>query len=304
MTQRFGESHNCLNCGTPLSSQYCGTCGQRASSRIISLWELLRDAFGDLFELDSRLWRTLTPLVIRPGLLTRDYLRGRRARYMPPFRMYLVLSLVFFVVAFFNPRDDFSILFATGTDAELQSEPANAEQEADDDCDLSEFETADLPTSIQRRLTKERLQKICTEIIADDGRQLAKNLINNIPVALVILLPFMAFVLKILYPLARRYYVEHLLFVVHFHAFCFLILSLQLLFSRLVSWVHLPGAVSIVTFVVVALYIAVYLYRAMRMVYEQDWYWSLPKFLLLSVAYVTGFSMTLLGALSFAVFSI
>ena len=50
---------DCLNCGTELRGQYCGHCGQRASSRLISLWELTRDAFGDLLELDSRLWRTL-----------------------------------------------------------------------------------------------------------------------------------------------------------------------------------------------------------------------------------------------------
>ena len=105
------DKRACLNCGTELQGQYCGHCGQRASSRLISLWELTRDAFGDLFELDSRLWRTLVPLLIRPGRLTRDYLEGRRARYMPPFRMYLVLSVVFFVVAFFDPRDDLSLLF-------------------------------------------------------------------------------------------------------------------------------------------------------------------------------------------------
>ena len=102
---------DCLNCGARLRGQYCGDCGQRATSRLISLWELLRDGFGDLLDLDSRLWQTLRPLLIRPGLLTLDYLQGRRARYMPPFRMYLVLSVVFFIVAFFDPRDDLSLLF-------------------------------------------------------------------------------------------------------------------------------------------------------------------------------------------------
>ncbi|HKJ20007.1 MAG TPA: DUF3667 domain-containing protein, partial [Woeseiaceae bacterium] len=97
------EYPDCLNCGTELRGQYCGHCGQRARSRLISLWELIQDAFGDLLELDSRLWRTVIPLLVRPGQLTRDYLEGRRARYMPPFRMYLVLSVVFFVVAFFDP---------------------------------------------------------------------------------------------------------------------------------------------------------------------------------------------------------
>jgi hypothetical protein len=74
----------CLNCGAVLGGQYCGYCGQRATTRLISIWQLVREAFGDLFELDSRLWRTLLPLLFRPGKLTQDYLQGRRARYMPP----------------------------------------------------------------------------------------------------------------------------------------------------------------------------------------------------------------------------
>ncbi len=102
---------SCLNCGTTLGGQYCGHCGQRSRSRLISIWELLQDAFGDLLELDSRLWQTLIPLVTRPGKLTRDYLEGRRARYMPPFRTYLVLSIVFFLVAFFDPGQELGILF-------------------------------------------------------------------------------------------------------------------------------------------------------------------------------------------------
>ena len=106
---------NCRNCGTHLRGQYCGNCGQRARDRLISIWELLREAFGDLLELDSRLWRTLLPLLRRPGRLTRDYLEGRRARYMPPFRTYLVLSVIFFVVAFFNPREELQPVLRTAT---------------------------------------------------------------------------------------------------------------------------------------------------------------------------------------------
>ena len=124
---------DCLNCGTELRGQYCGHCGQRATSRLISLWELLRDAFGDLFEFDSRLWRTMIPLLVRPGRLTRDYLLGRRARYMPPFRMYLVLSVIFFVIAFFDPREDLGLLF----EPEPVSAPEEQQAEKDESLDVA-----------------------------------------------------------------------------------------------------------------------------------------------------------------------
>jgi len=135
-----GEMPECLNCGAHLRGQYCGNCGQRARGRLISLWELVRDAFGDLFELDSRLWRTLVPLVVRPGRLTYDYLQGRRARYMPPFRMYLVLSLLFFLVAFFDPRETFGIFYEPQTLEEIDHEERREAAEVADEVrrDLAE----------------------------------------------------------------------------------------------------------------------------------------------------------------------
>ena len=63
------DNPSCLNCGAHLRGQYCGHCGQRSRNRLISIWQLLREAFGDLLELDSRLWRTLLPLLSKQGAL-------------------------------------------------------------------------------------------------------------------------------------------------------------------------------------------------------------------------------------------
>src|SRR5210317_109084 len=348
------EHPNCLNCGTELLGQYCGRCGQRARSRLISLWELLSDAFGDLLELDSRLWRTLIPLLVRPGQLTRDYLEGRRARYMPPFRMYLVLSVVFFVVAFFDPHDDLSLLFepesgptpeeTSKLEAEVKSEaqevlddlaeeglisanqakvlPSDADAHftiaADNgdggvnfkidpetgDCTLDDEGFEQMPPWVRKRLTRERLEGICERISADGAKTFTGLLIDNIPVALIVLLPFMALVLKTLYPLSRRYFVEHLLFFVHFHAFFFLILTLQILFSRLSGLIWVPEPISVLIIVAASFYIPVYLYKAMRHVYGQGHIMTIMKYMVMSVAYSIGAMFTMMGALLFALFSV
>ncbi len=344
------ESPNCLNCGSRLRGQYCGNCGQRSRSRLISLWELVSDAFGDLLELDSRLWKTLIPLMIRPGQLTADYLQGKRARFMPPFRMYLVLSLVFFVVAFFNPREELSLFFEPEpepTEEELAEQEAAAvaersdaqevldelvaegvidaedldsnvrldsdglrvtvngeEVESDDGCNVDASDLEDMPDWLARRMTVERLQHICDQIRLDDGRSLGKNMLDNIPAALIILLPLMAFVLKALYPLSKRYYVEHLLFFVHFHAFFFLMLTLQFLSFKISRPIGIPLAVPIILTVLTSFYIAIYLFVAMRRVYGQGRFITLLKYIPLLVAYLAGFTLTMLGALAIAAFSI
>jgi len=343
-----GEMPECLNCGAHMRGQYCGHCGQRGSSRLISLWELVRDAFGDIFELDSRLWQTLVPLLIKPGLLTHDYLQGRRARYMPPFRMYLVLSLLFFLVAFFNPRETFGIFYDPQVQAELEAEsqlqaeeeidevleelaadgiiaggaqvPEEAREEVEEDledgfnihinddgsaeteCEVDDFKI-DGPEWLKRRLTPERVVRVCEQIRQDNGRQFLSNLVDNIPVALIVLLPLMAFVLKALYPLSRRYYVEHLLFFVHFHAFFFLILVLQILLSRMTALLPIPEAIGMLVIIAASFYVPVYLFISMRRVYGQGRFLTSLKYIALTVSYLAGFTLTMLGAVTMAAFA-
>jgi len=356
------DNPNCLNCGIRLGGQYCGNCGQRSRNRLISIWQLLQEAFGDLLELDSRLWRTVLPLLIRPGQLTRDYLEGRRARYMPPFRTYLVLSVIFFVVAFFDPKDDLSIFFepepeptaeeiaqieedakrrevegqenrgialeklqaleAEGKiDASVIDEFEDSENdfviafgnEDDDEGIFGDCENAtlsdeeDVPEWVTKRFTDERVKQICERNKARGNDNLADAILDNIPVALIVLLPIMAMVLKVLYPLSRRYFVEHLLFFVHFHAFFFLILILQILFARLAGLLGPEDGVidTIGTLILVAtsFYIPVYLYKAMRHVYGQGHLITLPKYFMLSVAYLTGATLTMVGAFLVALLS-
>ncbi|MGI9271142.1 MAG: DUF4286 family protein [Woeseiaceae bacterium] len=312
----ISESPNCLNCGTHLRGQYCGHCGQRSRSRLISLWELITDAFGDLFEIDSRLWQTVVPMMVRPGRLTHDYLQGRRARFMPPFRMYLVMSLIFFVIAFFDPREELGLFFEPPSDAEIAAQEDEQDDsmivmfndnegvEIEDDCDIEADDIEGLPGFLARRLTVERMQHACEKIRADEGKSLTAKIIDGAPAALILLLPIMALVLKALYPLSRRYYVEHLLFFVHFHAFAFLLLTIQILLIRLATLLRVPELVSTLTIVAMSIYIPVYIFLAMRRVYEQGRIVTFLKFVVLAVTYVAGFSLIIAATTVMAMFAI
>ena len=114
----------------------------------------------------------------------------------------------------------------------------------------------------------------------------------------------MAFVLKVLYPLSRRYYVEHLLFFVHYHAFFFLILTLEILFARIGGLLALPEPITAMTIVIVSFYIPIYLFVAMRRVYGQGRLVTFLKYVILLAAYLVGFTVTMLGALAIAALSI
>jgi hypothetical protein len=260
--------------------------------------------------------------------------------------MYLVLSLLFFVVAFFDPNDELSLLFeaepettaaeeaAETTDAAEQAQEVidnlteqgiitedelstelkidedgirftfdDGDTDAEGDCNVDATDLEELPGWLARRLTVERLQRVCERTRLDNGQGLKDNLVDNIPAALIVLLPLMAFVLKALYPLSKRYYVEHLLFFVHFHAFFFLILTLQILFMRLTARLGIPEEIAILTIVAASFYIAIYLFVAMRRVYGQGRIITFLKYIALVTAYSMGFALTMLSALTIAAFS-
>src|SRR5690348_1239433 len=88
----------CPNCATTLQGPWCHACGQSAEDFHRSLWRLMVEALGGVFEFDSRLWRTLPNLILRPARLTRQYLDGHRAPQAPPFRTFLIVVVLVFLV--------------------------------------------------------------------------------------------------------------------------------------------------------------------------------------------------------------
>ncbi len=88
----------CPNCGAELTGDFCSRCGQRDLDLERPIGSLASELVRDTLDLDGRAADTLKVLMLRPGVLTSDYLAGRRRRYTPPLRMYLVLSVVFFLL--------------------------------------------------------------------------------------------------------------------------------------------------------------------------------------------------------------
>lgn len=91
---------NCLNCGCPFTNneKFCPECGQKNRGKKITLSIFLRELFAGFFSLDTKFWRTLIPLLISPGKVSKDYIEGKRIKYTNPFRFYLATSIIFFLI--------------------------------------------------------------------------------------------------------------------------------------------------------------------------------------------------------------
>lgn len=90
----------CENCSVSLASQqsYCFNCGQKADSLNRPFREIAAESFHESLDIDGRLMLTLKTLFFSPGKLTREYNSGKRVKYTPPLRMYLILSILFFLI--------------------------------------------------------------------------------------------------------------------------------------------------------------------------------------------------------------
>jgi hypothetical protein len=106
----------CTNCGHPLdiSDRYCPNCSQANSTKKLSLKDFFDEFFSSLISYDSKLLKTLSALLIRPGKITKDYLNGRRVSYTNPFRFLLSLAIVYFLML--NFTGNFQALDQYGAD--------------------------------------------------------------------------------------------------------------------------------------------------------------------------------------------
>jgi hypothetical protein len=307
----------CENCRAVVAGRYCSNCGQRVEPPVHTLWHFLTVAFEDVTHADSRLWRTLGALLFKPGFLTREFLDGRRARYLPPVRLYLVISVVFFVWlatlakappddAHMTPEQRAAIAQARQAAEEARRAagasavlviPADGKASAPSPAAAApkeSFSGSSLAGDTEhcKKMSymgpgRDGLVRGCMQAAQDHGRSLIESFMHNLPRAMFVFLPLLAAVMLLLYWHPRHYYVEHLLFYVHNHAFFFLVILMAGLLGTL-----LPSIATLIGWLTM-LYIAWYVYRAMRVMYGQGRLRTFGKLAVLAIVYLLAASVTL-----------
>ncbi len=93
----------CLNCGKPLASDdvFCSYCGQKNIEKL-NFGSFIGQLISGFFSYDSRFWTTFMPLLFKPGSVSKNYIAGKRKRYVNPFQLYLQVSILFFLILGFT----------------------------------------------------------------------------------------------------------------------------------------------------------------------------------------------------------
>ena len=264
----------CANCGFAAARSYCPECGQATRSPRVPLRELAVELFSSLFSLDSRVFKSLPKLFFRPGHLTRDFLAGHRASQVPPLRMYLLVSLVFFLF-FQHPAPNASRTEVWVDDVQVGETSSSGTFK-------SGIQILSFKSPWQRKHLRplvadkiEQLRQMDPQVLLD---AVFERVEDAIPAALFLFLPLLAGAIKILFWRRGGLYFDHLIFALHFQTFLFLALTSAYLFRMTPYFVYAMAAVLVVA--------PVYLAMALRTVWRQKWRWIVPKTAVLFFAYL------------------
>jgi hypothetical protein len=291
----IAEPAHCKNCHAPLSGRFCVNCGQAANVHVPTTSELMHELLEGLTHSDSRLWRTLKDLWFSPGKLTAEFIAGRRAAYLPPFRLYLIVSIVFFLIESLVPTRIVFVQFDDAPPPAASAPHAKVVTPGAASCD-----DPDVPSFPGHPIWNQKIKHACLEIVRDNGANLTHAAIGAMPKAMFIFLPLVAFLHMLLYWRPRRRYAEHLLFFVHLHAFIFSVaILLTLAASAADAWPTLKGTASIFKSLL-GWSLPVYTVFAMRRVFRSSWGGTLGKGIALFFIYMLVFALTMGGVFVYA----
>lgn len=310
MKKHYRKENDCLNCGTILEGKFCHNCGQENLELHESFGHIINHAVSDYFHFDQQFFRTLKPLLFKPGFLTNEYMAGRRVQYLHPVKMYIFISVIYFLLMFqigghnnIIKIDDKPTASLTAVDTNLKVKPVN---KVSPPLPKRNIESIDADTTYEQYLAsqqklpadkrdgfwarlfskkvfsyKEKYGKKASTVFVEEVE-------HNMPKMMFVLLPLFALILKVTFRKNHKFYVEHLIYSIHFHCFLFLFISVALLLSAVIpaNWTSVTSLLGLAEFVIVILYF----YKSLKAVYHRSTFLTITKIIAISIAYwVTGF---------------
>lgn len=286
----------CANCDAELHGSYCHRCGQKDLDLDRPFFSLVSEWLGNLFAFDARVWRTLGPLLARPGFLTTEYLAGRRVRYVPPLRLYFFASVAMFLALAWSGHS----IVTSDRDADEPVKIYTVEgEQTDTDGGLGPW--------FQDRL--DRIGEAPPDTVNAMYRQrLAQTLI-------VLAFVFAVFTRLIFWrsgdasgdgtvDASGNRLFHHLIFSVHVHAAAFLgIVGVHLVGSAFDSVTQLAGGGAWAVGILGLLYLpalALYVFLALRRVFRRSRGATFWRFALLGVVYLVSLAWTLMATMLLA----
>lgn len=273
---------HCKNCAHTFEGKFCPNCGQSVFEYQRPFRFLLADFTGNLFAFDTRFWKSLKALTIKPGRLTKDFIQGKRARYMPPFRFYIFVSFLFFFifsgflsnevkVSDENKQEVYQVL------DEAKNNTVTRDYREIDSVTTTEntfnFEFGNDSSELSKEEKGEKLAKVKDGVVKvmENPKVYVNSFLKFLSWALFLLMPVYAGILWIFNRKTAPYYFSHLILAVNQHSFWFLILSLYFGIQY-----FFPEKVSKPEFFLL-LFLPIHTFLGFKQLFERSWLRTFSK---------------------------
>jgi hypothetical protein len=280
----------CPNCDYILRSadNYCPNCGQENHTFKLPIKHFIMEVIEGYFHFDTKILRTFQDMVLKPGLITKNYNLGKRARYVPPIKFYIFVSFIFFVILSFQ-RTDINVA-DSNTDSTGLKISINSFNEVANPADLKRLaaypelttkvidhylDSIGIKTTWYNHSIYQNVVKSYTGHLTQEEFQ--HKIRKTLSYLMFLLMPLIAFYLYILHKRSKKYYSEHLIFSIHLHSLAFMVLIFWLLIKSYLSseW--------FLIFVIPGLFL--YTIFALKTVYQQKIGVVIYKTVLLTLLY-------------------
>lgn len=281
----------CKNCATDLHGHFCAHCGQTDRPLDPTMHDLLHELTHEFLHLDGKIFLTFKTLVLFPGRLTAEFLSGRRARFIGPVRLYLTMSLLFFLLMAHGTGDKHSTkvkVKQTDENAQItdKDDPVQVEKNKDDDGVTINIGDTEAQKSQKSSWLRQYLHRKIS-----DPEAFKHEMITNTSHAIFLMVPVFALALRMAYYKRSYRYPAYIYFSLHYHAFVFLLFAV----SALLLWLH-SGLLDALMFFVILFGPLIYLHLSMRRVFGGTHFRTALRIAALSALYLPALSLVLLLA--------
>jgi Protein of unknown function (DUF3667) len=317
----FHREEKCLNCDVPLIGSFCSHCGQKAFLHKDSFWHMLLHFIGDYFHYDGKFWRTLKAMFTKPGLITLDYINGKRAKFLNPFSFYIFATTIFFIIPAANTKVEmvsknnrigsFSIQSSNIKNIQdsLNEQVLEDRSKSPNKIGIGNWTPTDtsfndyllnqntLPSNIKDGWFKQLIVKKYFKIntASKDGQDVSKiftdKLKANFPKVFFVLLPFFALLLSIFFRQKKYFYVDHAIHSLHLHTLIFIVAALLKILNLLISNSLFFAILSFLGILSCTIYFSI----SFKNIYKNGWFAILLKQIILFFLYLFGFLIFILG---------
>ena len=298
---RERSEKTCLNCNAQIYGRFCHVCGQENTDPRESIWSIISHFFSDITHFDGKFFKTTGKLLVKPGYLPSEYIKGRRAKYLHPIRMYVFTSAIFFIIFYstsspeFDPAKTGDSNFSIGMNNNFRVDPLdtliilnNRERPYKT---LAEYDSVQKTLAqdkrdnwITRKITQRNIER--NNKYAGRTDMIKSSMINNFlhsfPYLLFVSLPLSALFLQLLYFRNKNnIYAGHTIFLIYLYVFTFLAMLAFFGLESLKSKFH-SGWIGFAEFALFT-YLGIYTLVAMKKYYAEGWGFTIFKFIVFNI---------------------